>query len=232
MSQTKPDPLEELKFTAPEPPRAKVVARIKERCTRDLKPEHPLALKKRVLLSALLALFGLCAIVVLRLGHLSSLGGLFEDALYGTLGWVSVVLGVLVVGLARPPGRRVARPIRVVLAMAVPIVFLVYLALLASSILPLGQAVRHASMVSCGLHTLVSSAAVALCMMLPWRRTDPFSPGLTGALFGLGGGLAAAIAMGTVCPSREAWHLWLAHGLTLAGAVVIGALVGRRWLAP
>ena len=68
--------------------------------------------------------------------------------------------------------------------------------------------------------------------MLLWRHTDPFSPGLSGALVGLLGGLAGAVGIGFACPNAEAWHMCIGHGLTLAAVGSLGWLLGRRLLAP
>lgn len=143
-----------------------------------------------------------------------------------------MLLAVLGLGVARPPGKRVRWQARLLVALLVPLSFFAYLALGANETLPVGRALGNEGTVGCGLFTLLASAIVSLGIMLPWRRTDPVSPRLTGALLGLGGGLVAAIAMGVVCPCREGWHLWLAHGASLVSVALIGAWVGRRWLAP
>ncbi|HEY3499230.1 MAG TPA: NrsF family protein, partial [Polyangiaceae bacterium] len=69
-------------------------------------------------------------------------------------------------------------------------------------------------------------------VLLLWRRTDPMSPGVSGALAGLAGGMGSALAFGVACPSHEAWHLWLSHGVVVVALVVLGGAVGRRLLAP
>ena len=74
-------------------------------------------------------------------------------ALYGALGWVVVTAGVLFLGLARPPGRRGSRALRLGLAAVVPVAFFVYLAFAGSGRLPFGEFVgEHAGWaVGCGL---------------------------------------------------------------------------------
>jgi hypothetical protein len=68
--------------------------------------------------------------------------------------------------------------------------------------------------------------------MLLWRRTDPLTPGISGALLGLVGGMGSALGMGVACPSHETWHLCVSHGVVVASLVVLGAAAGRRVLAP
>jgi hypothetical protein len=84
----------------------------------------------------------------------------------------------------------------------------------------------------CALHAFASGLIATLALMLVWRRTDPFSPGTTGAMLGLFGGLAGAVSIELTCHNGEGLHLTLGHGLAalvLAGA---GYLVGRKWLTP
>lgn len=224
------DPFDSLEFQRDVQPREAVSARIRHACTKNLTPARCVSQQKRLLVTGFVALAGLLALLAAGLHDHHQLGS--ENALYATLGWACVLLLVLALGVARPPGKRVGWQARLLVALLVPLSFLVYLALGASETLPMGRALDNEGTVGCGLYTLLTSAVVSLGIMLPWRRTDPVSPGLTGALLGLGGGLVAAIAMGVVCPCREGWHLWLAHGASLVSVVLIGAWIGRRWLAP
>jgi len=226
------DPFDGLEFKRDEPPCAAVSARIRRACTSDLTPASSLSARRRLLLTALAALAGLAALLAAGLWDHREPGGGSESVLWAALGWVSVVSVVLGVGVARPPGKRSAWTTRLLVATLVPLSFCVYLALATSETLSLDHALHDRGTMGCGLYTLLTSALVALGIMLPWRRTDPVSPALTGALLGLGGGLVAATAASVVCPCREGWHLGLAHGASLVIVVLIGAWVGRRWLAP
>jgi hypothetical protein len=232
MSAADMDPFDDLKFQRDLKPGQDVDARIRRACTSNLEPAHPLSRQRRLLLTAVVALAGLVAMLAFGLRHGTELHSGAESALWGALGWASVLLVVLGIGVARPPGKRLGAATRLLVATLVPLFFFCYLALGASDTLPLDHALDDGGTLGCGLFTLLSSAVVALGVILPWRRTDPFNPTLTGALLGLGGGLVAAIAMGVVCPCHEGWHLWLAHGASLVIVVLIGAWVGRRWLAP
>lgn len=226
------DPFDGLEFKRDEPPGPAVSARIRRTCTRDLTPAGSLSARRRLLLTALVALAGLVALLAAgALGHRELFTG-SENALWAAVGWVLVVSMVIGIGVARPPGKRSAWRTRLLVALIVPLSFCVYLALVASETVPLAHSLDAGGTVGCGLYTLITSALVALGIMLPWRRTDPMSPALTGALLGLSGGLVAAAAANVVCPTREGWHLWLAHGASLVIVVLMGAWVGRRWLAP
>lgn len=65
-----------------------------------------------------------------------------------------------------------------------------------------------------------------------WRRTDPFSPGLTGALIGSWSGLVGASGLSLLCPSLELSHLLPGHGGAIVGGALLGVWAGRRLLAP
>jgi hypothetical protein len=109
-----------------------------------------------------------------------------------------------------------------------------YLSLAATESVPFHEfLVAHTdSTLRCGLHALLSGAIVSGGVMMLWRHTDPFTPGLSGALVGLFGGLCGAIALGVACPHGQSWHLWLGHGLAVALLTLGGWAVGRKWLAP
>ena len=226
------EPLPELEWSDPAPPSAKVSASIQQACSRDLEKGRGLLAWQRALLSVVVSGAVVAALIALGLMQKQEAATL-RAALLGAAGWGVVHLAVLLAGLARPPGRRGSRELRWALALGLPLVFFVYLALSAHSTLPLSRFLledTHAP--TCGLFTLMFGAAAAGGTLLVWRRTDPLTPGLSVALAGLCGGLAAAAGIGVACPSHEAWHLWLAHGSTVLAFVVVGWAVGRKWLAP
>jgi hypothetical protein len=65
-----------------------------------------------------------------------------------------------------------------------------------------------------------------------WRRTDPYSPGISGAIVGMVAGISSGAGMTVACPSHEAFHSCFAHGLVVFALAVAGFGVGRRLLAP
>jgi hypothetical protein len=229
------DPLGELPWPGePAAPRPEVTRAIHDECTKDLGCKRSLSAGRRVLLSVALSAFVVGLLVYLTYGRARPEGAL-RAALLGAAGWGIVQAAVLFVGLARPPGKRVSRRARLLIAVTVPIAFLAYLAFEGTRWLPLGAFVHtHAAghAMACGLHALLFGAIVSGGTLLIWRRTDPLSPGLSGALAGLVGGLAGAVAIGVACPSGETWHLWVGHGLTVVALVFFGWAAGRRLLAP
>lgn len=225
--------LQDLPWPEPETPRADLGASIVKQCTESLQPKRGMTALARTALSFALALG-----VVLVFGVLSSAQrpeGALRAALFGAAGWAVVQALVLAAGFLRPPGRRGGANLRFVLAVAVPVAFLAYLAFAASEQLPLGEffsASHGGGALGCGLHALLFGAISGGGTLFLWRGTDPFSPGISGALAGLVGGLAGAVTIGVTCPSGETWHLWLGHGAAVAALALAGALLGRRVLSP
>jgi hypothetical protein len=226
--------LPDLPFRAPPEPCAKVSASIRKQCTQGLSKKRGLPAFVRFGLS-----LGLSAAVFGLLWYLgqaySRPEGAVRGALFGAAGWAIVQAVVLFVGLVRPPGMRISRSLRLLLAVALPIAFMAYLAYAAQQRLPLGEFMTHGDpgwAVACGLHALLFSAIAAAGTLFLWRGTDPLTPGLSGALAGLVGGLGGAAAIGVACPSGETWHLWIGHGVTVVLIVLASFVVGRRWLAP
>ena len=64
MTAADPDPFDDLKFSQEVRPAPEVAARIKHNCTRDLCPGRPSSLRRRVLLTALVAVVGLFGILL------------------------------------------------------------------------------------------------------------------------------------------------------------------------
>jgi hypothetical protein len=226
--------LADLPWPSPTEPRAAVSDAICKQCTHGLHAKRGASAEKRVAFSLLISGVVTGALIVLGVTQ-GSAGATLSSALYGAAGWAIVQTLVLVFGLARPPGRKPARAVRLVIAVVVPIVFLGYLATTASAKLPFetfsqGATASHA--MSCGLFSLFVGSLVSGGVLLLWRGTDPLTPGISGALVGLVGGLGGAVGVGIACPSHEAWHLGCAHGLGVIALVFLGGAVGRRLLSP
>ncbi|HTM44701.1 MAG TPA: NrsF family protein [Polyangiaceae bacterium] len=204
---------------------------IRAACTGDLKACQAMSAKTRSLASLGLLLFvGLSVLLLAR----QRLSGVTAAALWGATGWALIQVLVLVFGLTRQRGS--SARVRVGLALLVPTAFFGYLTLIRSSTSSFSEFVQQPQQTQhamhCGLFSFVIGSVAAVSIMLLWRRTDPFTPRITGSLAGLAGGLAAATPVGLVCPGTDGWHLCLAHGLSLVLVVALGAVLGRRWLSP
>jgi hypothetical protein len=93
-----------------------------------------------------------------------------------------------------------------------------------------GEGSHHAMM--CAGHSLIFGVLGASALMFLWRRSDPFSPGLTGAFLGLLGGALGTLGVGLVCTHSEGLHLTLSHGAGVFVVSLLGIFAGRKWLSP
>ena len=75
-------------------------------------------------------------------------------------------------------------------------------------------------------------ALVAGGALFAWRRTDPYTPGISGALIGVVAGLSSGSGMTMACASHEMFHACFAHGLVVFALAALGFGFGRRLLAP
>jgi hypothetical protein len=79
---------------------------------------------------------------------------------------------------------------------------------------------------------LFFGALIAGGALVAWRRTDPYNPGISGAMIGLVAGLASGSGMSIACASHEVVHSCVAHGAVVFALALAGFGLGRRLLAP
>jgi hypothetical protein len=224
------DLLATAEWTHPEPS-ARVAAAIREECTADLKPVKRMQAGTRTTIAVALSVAIVSTIGWLR-RDIDRPEGMLRAALVGAVGWGIVQLLVLVSSFARAPGRRASRPVGLALVALIPAAFLCYVVLDSTGVFSLERLMHTEGILRCTCWSFVLGAGVAATVLVLWRRSDPFDPGLSGALSGLVGGLTGAVTVGMACENFDAWHLCIGHtlGLVLLGGA--GWLVGRRWLAP
>ncbi|MGE0325283.1 MAG: NrsF family protein [Polyangiaceae bacterium] len=216
-------------------PCSKVSAKIRAECTRDLCPSKNLSVRSRLFISVFFSM-GLMGALVVLFGHHAEPPAALRTALWGAVGWGVVMLSVLVVGFAKPPGKRGSVRLRTALAFGLPIAFFGYLLLTGQPGESLGDFVSHGSSTwratECGFFSLAIGGLSSAGVLFAWRRTDPLTPRLSGALAGLVGGLGAALAVGMACPTTDKLHLLFSHGIVVIAFTVLGALAGRRLMTP
>jgi hypothetical protein len=206
--------------------------KIHSTCTKDLQACQAMSARHRSLISlGILLVVGVALLILARRG----LSGVTAAALWGAMGWAIVQTAILFLGLARRHAGSSTR-VRLGLTLLVPLLFFGYLTLIRTSSPPIGEFMAHSEntghALHCGMFSFVIGALAACGILFLWRKTDPFTPRLSGSLAGLLGGLGAATPIGLVCPGTDCWHLWLAHGVSLILVVGMGAMLGRRWLSP
>lgn len=216
-------------------PCSKVSAKIRAECTRDLCPSKNLSIRARLFISVLFSM-GLMGALVLLFGHHAEPPVALRTALWGAVGWGVVMLSVLVVGFAKPPGKRGAVRLRMALAFGLPVLFFGYLLVSGQPGASLQQFLGHGESTwratECGFFSLAIGGLSSAGVLFAWRRTDPLTPRLSGALAGLVGGLGAALAVGLACPTTDKLHLLFSHGIVVLAFTALGALIGRRVMTP
>lgn len=158
-----------------------------------------------------------------------------RTALFGALGWLGAQALLVFVTLARPPGKRGSRALRIGLLAGVPVLFIGYLASISTEQFAFGRFVEGHSgghALGCAAVALLMGALVAGGAIFAWRRTDPYSPGISGAMIGMVAGLATGSGMSVACSTHEAFHACFAHGLVVFALAGLGFGLGRRLLAP
>jgi hypothetical protein len=209
-------------------PSERILNALHEEMRADSKPRRSLSRRARALLSILALALGLTLTAARVLGENPSafLIALASSCLsIGTLLFMGVIPGT---------GRTNAGMRRILLGTLGIFTFTV-LALNADHFMPLDQFASGGhihGVTHCVTFSLLAGVIASSGLMMIWRRTDPFSPGLTGALLGFLGGLIGTVSVSLTCRADEGIHLTLGHGvatLILAGICWAG---GRKWLTP
>jgi hypothetical protein len=232
---TQRDPLADLPWPgATVTPSEECSQAIRGACTKGLCKERGVSAKGRALVTLLLSL--------LLLGYYTwyavtehQPSAVMRTALYGAIGWLGAQAALVFIGLVRPPGKRGSRALRIALLLALPSLFIGYLAWISTehfafATFTQGDSGRHA--MGCAGVALLLGALVAGGALFAWRRTDPYTPGISGALIGVVAGLASGSGMSVACSSHEAFHACFAHGLVVFALAALGFGFGRRLLAP
>lgn len=151
-------------------------------------------------------------------------------ALAGGLGLCALFLPSAV-----PGPTRASRTSRLVSMGVVAVLTLAYLGLTIAEFDPLSivlARVPWSRVVACGLHVALAGGLCLAALLWPWRKSDPFSPMLLGAVLGALAGYASMLSVDASCASTEGFHVILGHASAVAIFGVLGALLGRRWLSP
>lgn len=221
-------PLAQQPFDAPSP---QVSREIRRRCADRLQPASRWSRRRRVIVSLVLMVV---AAAMLALAHPRREDLSLLRPLAFAASAVFAMALVLVTSFGRPSTRGLLW--RVFLLIGVLVAFAGYLGVQQSGDISWAQWWQRPShgevAARCGLRALFLGALTGAGLFYVWRRSDPYTPQITGALAGLLCGLVAASATGFVCAGSESWHLWLGHGLTVLALVWLGAWLGRRFLSP
>lgn len=222
------DPFSRLAARAPHPSDS-VLASIREELGGRPEKKRSLTRLQRVALSALALATGVLLTSLTAVEKSPQVVLLAAAALSLSVG------GLLLAGAVPGEARSMGRSWRMSLVGVLCVFAFTFLALRAESFSPFseflgGESLRRAS--ACAGHSLVSGVVGCTALLFLWRRTDPFSPGLTGSLLALLGGAVGTTSVGLICENTEGLHLTVAHGVGLVVFAVVGLFVGKKWLSP
>jgi hypothetical protein len=96
----------------------------------------------------------------------------------------------------------------------------------------LGGAAAWQARLGCALFGSLFALLAGALMFYGARRSAAASPTAAGAVAGLGAGLVGALAQHLHCPVMDLDHTLVAHAAPVVLGALLGALAGRRWLAP
>lgn len=222
------DPFSQLAAEAPSP-REAVLDSIRAELKEDSKKKKSFSRLQRVLLSTGALILGLA---------LTSAGAFLATPRAAILAAAALSLsvgGLLLAGIVPGESRSLGLSLRKSLVGLLGVAAFTALALQAESFLSWAEFAETDSMhraTGCAAHSLLSGVVGSTALLFLWRRTDPFSPGLTGALLGLLGGLVGTMSVSLACRSAEGFHLTLGHGAGVLALGIVGVFLGRKWLAP
>jgi hypothetical protein len=232
---TQKDPLADLPWPAATVTPSEACSQaIRGTCTKGLCPGRGISAVGRGLLTMGLSLLLLALYVWFAVTDRRP-SAIVSTALFGAVGWLGAQAILVFLTLARPPGKRGSRALRLGLLIGVPVAFLGYLALVSTehfTFAKFTQGYSGGHAIGCALVALFFGALVTGGALFAWRRTDPYTPGLSGGMIGLVGGLASGAGMSVACSSHEAFHACFAHGVVVFALALAGFGLGRRLLTP
>jgi hypothetical protein len=213
-----------------EPPRH-VTESIRQRIAADLQPKRGPSARTRWLLGLAGVVAAMFAVGMMAADQAASAP---QRALAILLISIALIGVATFLGLARAGSVPVSVGTRTALALLPPLAFLLIFSL-AHGVLPLetpSVAEMEPSTAGCLMRGALLAALPLAVLVLAWRRTDPFTPRLTGALIGGWAGLTGAVGLTVACPSTDIFHVAVGHGGALVGGALIGMWLGRRFLSP
>jgi len=217
-------------FAVDESPSEATREAIRKAVLDDLKPVEAVSVRKRALYVLGIGIAS-ALLVVISFGG-AGLRGLAKHAVATIVTAAVAALASLAVAGSFTPKLQASlgRSYRGMLIASLIIGWTVYLASHVTD-QALGTALAGPA-IGCWLRSMLAGMVGLSAFLYVFRRTDPWTPRVTGALLGACAGAIASAGVGIPCPSETGGHLVVGHWLAVPVLALIGALIGRRTLAP
>jgi hypothetical protein len=199
--------------------------------SRDMKPVKPAPLPARLALQLAPSAVVISSVILLI--------GLRKDAavLGPFLTWGASItqfgLAIMLTWIAAresTPARRLPTNL-VWLAAAATALVVVGVSLWTFAASPITRPLRVSSLVmglACGIGGTVAGTLLVVSFTLFFRRSLVARPGLAGALYGAGAGVAVNAGWRLACPLSTPGHAIGAHGLVIVATALVGAYAARQ----
>jgi hypothetical protein len=84
----------------------------------------------------------------------------------------------------------------------------------------------------CAMRSIGAGMLGGAAFMWVWRKSDPWSPRVSGALIGACAGIIASAHVGIVCAGGHGGHVLVGHWLVVPLLAIAGFAIAPRVLAP
>ena len=203
---------------------------IRQAVLADLKPVEAVSMGKRALFVLGIGVASALLVVISYGG--AGLQGLAKHVVGTVVTAVVAVLATLAIAGSFTPKlqAKLGRSQRALVLATLVVAWTVYLA---SNITDqaLGTALAGPA-IGCWLRSLLAGLVGCGAFLYIFRRTDPWTPRISGALLGACAGTIASAGVGIPCPSETGGHLMVGHWLAVPLLALFGAIVARRVLEP
>ncbi len=196
----------------------------------DLKPVHPPSALGRAGLVMVTGAVGVASVVTTF--GMASLSGTRSQIIAAIVSGVMVMAAGIALGGALSPAtsRLPSRRSRALLILGLVAVWTLFI--FANGALSTGANECPNSLWSCLTRGLVTGTVLLGAWLWIWRRSDPWTPRVGGALMGALAGTIASAGLGVACLTTSSLHLLSGHWLIVPLLAGAGCLLARRAVAP
>ena len=224
------DDLSDIQITNEEGPSEAARRAIREAVMAEMEPVEAMPLVQRGLF-VLGAAVATAALVVVSYGGMG-LVGITKNAVASVVCIAVALLTALAIGgsFSEKGQQALGRSNRSVLVATIVVAWSLYL-FSGMTDQALGTALAGPA-IGCMTRSIVAGALGCAAFMWIWRKTDPWTPRISGALLGACAGAIASASVGIPCAAEVGGHLFVGHWVAVPLLALGGALISRRVLQP